>query len=103
MSEPLQIRIDCRSRDHVLTIFEARVKPKKKPSPSGTFDLFAGDIQTQKGLSLELDVFFDASMDAGHLTLSSSGRQLFWIAPLKRDLCVIMVLPTEEELNIACR
>ena len=87
----------------LLLLFEGRVRQKKSPSPRGVFDLFVSEIQTPMGLPLELDIDYDASINAGNLAVTTSGEPLLWMSPLTRQSCIILKLPTEEELTITTR
>jgi hypothetical protein len=100
MSEPLLIRVHCKSIAEDAALFEGRVKQKKSPSPRGVFDLTVREIQTPMGLPLELEVFYDASINAGNLAVATAGERLLWTAPLTRQSCIILLLPTQEELTI---
>jgi hypothetical protein len=101
MSEPLLIRIHCKSVHGDALIFEGRVKRMK--SPRGVFDLIVDDIQTPMGLPLELSALYDASCDNGNLTISTSGRCLLGMSPLTRRSCCNVILPTDEELTMSAQ
>jgi len=100
MSEPLLVRVECKAVPESILLFEGRVRRKKSPSPRGVFDLTIGDILTPAGLPLEIEIFYDATINAGNLALTTSGESLVWMYPLTRQSCIILKLPTSEELTI---